>query len=167
MILLILVIITCAFSFLIVRLVFIVVTITGFSMSPDFFEGDRVLLLRFFPPKYLRRQQFVVCISPLENTRYIIKQVIGLPRDKITRSIVEAATARITTQEWIVPQKYIFLKSHNSNIDSFLFGPIPYNLIVGIVILKLPRHTRPVWREYHSDRTYTVSITIDSNNGDG
>jgi signal peptidase I len=49
---------------LLLRRGFTVITVFGRSMEPTFVNGDRVLLLRFWLQRWLRRGQLVVCQDP-------------------------------------------------------------------------------------------------------
>ncbi len=46
---------------LVLRRSFIVITVNGESMEPTLIGGDRVLLLRFWPHRWLRQGQIIVC----------------------------------------------------------------------------------------------------------
>jgi len=46
---------------LVLRRSFIIVTVNGQSMKPTLLGGDRVLLLRFWPRRWLRQGQIIVC----------------------------------------------------------------------------------------------------------
>src|SRR5687767_11469906 len=78
----IIIVLTCVF---LVRIFLLVVTIEGSSMSPLLEDGDRVLVLRYFPIRVLRRSEILVldlskaASIPAPKPTAVIKRLAGLP----------------------------------------------------------------------------------------
>src|SRR5687768_12808233 len=65
------------------RAFLVVVTVTTTSMQPTLVEGDRVLVVRHWPRRWLRRGQIVI-VRPgpaSEMGTPLIKRIAGLPGD--------------------------------------------------------------------------------------
>jgi signal peptidase I len=134
------------------------------SMSPTFVDGDRILILRRWPAKWLRRG-CVVLISLHQGTitgseSYIssdvyIKRIVGLPGDEISTSIDELpAFLRSKNideydetgfRSWHIPPAHFFVRGDKSqSFDSQVWGPVTYASLQGVVIKKLRSATRTV-----------------------
>lgn len=120
-------------------------------MSPTFEAGEKVLVLRHWPLKWLLHNAVIVTYLSLKRTfhksnfvmdgvnevkisaipeRAVIKRLIGLPGDTIQ-------TTYSFGQEWLVPPAHYFVRSDGTGIDSDILGPIPFDCFQGIVIAKL------------------------------
>lgn len=160
-----LVVIVCLISLLLgcfaaVRLLLVVVTVEGISMLPSLKSGDRVLVLRLWPSKWLRRGQ-VVLVLPTHALTYnpdylarvgpFIKRIIGLPGETLVTHLDDISDAYRAQQlaahdaegrrVWRVASNHIFVRGDliPSGFDSLSWGPIPVDSIRGVVIMKLPR----------------------------
>lgn len=147
------------------RLFFMIVLVQGSSMEPTFSDGDRVLVLRKFYKKWLKKGRIVIGYIPSSNNlqtslysleaqnkkRFFVKRLLGMPGDR-----VNIPTSRIPNKlqdiallhkevkqeqdflSWHIPQKYCFVKGDSyPSLDSVFFGPIPLSNLVGIVLFKL------------------------------
>lgn len=113
------------------RWLFAVVTVEGNSMLPHVPPGSRFIIVRQFLKSQLRHQRLVVFTDPDAETTsaFLIKRIIGLPGDVITSQ---------TTAAWTVPTDAVFVRSDDieRGRDSRHFGAVPYQDILGIVIIK-------------------------------
>ncbi len=146
-----------------------IITINGSSMEPTFITGDRLLAVRHWPTRWLRKNQIVVIkhqiavrdqrashlnLSAHITTDLMIKRLIGLPHDivvippaSLDQNIRQRAADELQNRydengnlTWHIPQNHGFIKGDSTlSVDSVLQGPIPLSLIDGIIIAKLPR----------------------------
>lgn len=142
------------FSFL--KLSLVVVTVEQESMSPVLRAGDRVLAVRFWPPRWLRKGNIVLIRTPNPQTgskpigeKPFIKRVVGLPNDiviihsavsKQIEQMQQFASPKLETRRtWHIPPGYFFVQGDNPNsLDSRQWGPINLNSLLAIVIMRLP-----------------------------
>lgn len=143
------------------RIMLCVVTVEMGSMVPTLKPGDRVLVLRHWPAKWLRKGQIVIVSprsdqlppQPAANPFGVvpcIKRVVGLPGDTLITSLTELdeyhrvkllpwhnAAGR---REWHVPPRHFFVRGDNPGgvYDSLLWGPLPYSSLLGVAIKRLP-----------------------------
>jgi signal peptidase I len=145
-----------------VRVALVLVTVQFDSMSPTLQHDDRVLVLRYWPARWLRKGDIVLVwpwlprsgsLKALSMTQIkpFIKRIIGLPGDTLTTTLAELdAThkpaellAHDTTGQrvWYVPSGHLFLRGDNfiGGFDSLSWGPVPFHCVLGIVIMRLPR----------------------------
>lgn len=150
----------CVFSFLFLR----IFVVEGLSMHPTLVEGDYVLVLRYWPAFFLRRNQIVVCIPPVsalekrniqlasnENSfnycvwhtepGFYVKRVVGLPGDQVfvldyphQGSQSHLIGCHEFTRICKVPVKHFFVKGDNRGLDSTVWGAIPFDSLYGVVI---------------------------------
>lgn len=156
--------------FLLSRALLFLVQVEGWSMSPTYLPGDRLLALRYFPRRRLRRSQIVVWKMPSEllmssmsnamRAQLYIKRIVGLPGDEVTAPIVklpetdEAADRIVQGQElrtWHIPAGHCFVKGDSPGFDSTMFGPLPLHALKGIILVKLPRRMKTVEEPYFVD----------------
>lgn len=143
---------------LLLREFFFVVTVEGSSMSPTLTQGDHLLVLRFWPPNWLRRGQIIVTdyvatqwfiegsAEVFSDTRFI-KRIRGLPGDVIETAahycpqfslgkevIIGGQLPRRRCQ---IPPGHYFVEGDSMGLDSNTVGPIPFDALRGVVITKL------------------------------
>jgi signal peptidase I len=144
---------------LFIRCCCVVIMVEGMSMFPTLERGDRVLVLRSWPPKWLRKGHIVVLRPWLtlstapkltEGTLYI-KRIVGLGGETITSTSeallksddvkLYSASDQHTQQTWFIPKGYIFVRgdNHLGSVDSLRWGPIPVQCVLGVVMLNLSR----------------------------
>lgn len=140
-----------------IRLFFTIVVVQGQSMYPILKHGDRVLVLNRWPVSWLKISQIITFYPPAaypNSSNYqakpiYVKEVIGLPGDTVNIAASEVSgklAARISTERdengnytWFVPSAHCFVRgTAPMSGDSVIWGPIPINSLIGIVILKLP-----------------------------
>lgn len=141
-----------SFTFVIlVRCLFFVAIIEGQSMLPTFHAGEKVLVLRYWPLRWLPRNAVIVTYLNSESavdppifaaskttTTYVravvgraaIKRVIGLPGETVQTTIP-------SRQNWLIPPNHYFVKSDGVGIDSNILGPISFSCFQGLVITRL------------------------------
>lgn len=145
-----------------VRQCLVIVTVESQSMSPALYEGDRVLAFRWWPAKWIQKGDIVLVWPRPDDLKYnretkpfgvipFIKRVTGLPGDKIVSRFDELddyhkQKLRLTydhegKKEWLVPRGHFFVRGDYpiGGFDSLSWGPIPYNSLLAVVIMKLPR----------------------------
>ncbi|MCG8347123.1 MAG: signal peptidase I [Chloroflexales bacterium] len=145
------------------RFTLVIVTVRNQSMAPTFIDGDRALVFRYYPTKWLRRSQIVLVGWPQphrDSSSFpfgcipFIKRIIGLPGDTlavpdITSAdldlLTEAKLAILPQRIWTVPEKHLFVCGDNplSAPDSRVWGPIPYQSVVGVVLMPVSRVAPP------------------------
>lgn len=136
-----------------------VVTVENVSMLPTLEPGDRMLVVRHWPNKWLHRGDIVLVwpsrTSPIGPTllevKSYIKRVVGLGQETITTSLIERVeTVSLHEQDagnhqhqqvWQIPPGHIFVCGDNreSSLDSRTWGPLPLHSVLGVVLMKLPR----------------------------
>lgn len=145
---------------LFIRVALVVVTVRSTSMSPTLLDGDRVLVLRHWPTRWLRKGQVVILwpwdfppqkIKPFGVADPYIKRIVGLPGETLITSLAELkASERPSVQalhddqgrrRWDIPAEHIFVRGDNprGSLDSLAWGPVPCRSVLGRVMLKLPR----------------------------
>ena len=165
----------CSCLFFLIRFFLYIITIKGTSMHPALAPGDRVLVLRHWPGHWLKRRQILIGFPPsafvnkatdaLEQS-FIIKRVIGLPGDTLVTFISDLPEFERPLQlgqhsddgqrVWHIPPQHVFVKGDSVGTDSLTWGPIPFNNVAGIVLLKLPRtaataYSNPDLPDYSED----------------
>lgn len=137
------------------------VTVVGTSMMPLLAHGDRVLVLRWYPTLLLRQGQVVVLTTsrrryPSEPGRctWYVKRIVAMAGETFTTDTTPySADVELDEQQhkktqvdetgrwsWHIPLEHVFVCGDNrkESIDSRLWGSIPTNQIIGIVLTKLP-----------------------------
>lgn len=168
-----------SFIFLIlIRTLLGVVTVRSHSMSPTLEHGDRVLTLRHWPSRLLRKGNIVIVqpnvdrpIDPTlrrANTLFI-KRIVGMPGDTIRASFAfgddtgfvnDIADEKPQTGlVWGVPAGHVFVRGDYAygGFDSRCWGPVPFRSILAIVVIKLPRKSTsfPIQTD-DADRTSSI-----------
>ena len=144
------------------RFCFIMITVVGHSMYPALKDGDKVLVLRYWPSSWLRHGHIVVgeyqhMLSKLEEKRiffddysltksYFIKRITGLPNETVTIHISQlneiiAADEKLNYdqngyREWYIPVDCYFVESDSFGMDSLTLGPLSLDSYVGLVLNK-------------------------------
>jgi signal peptidase I len=148
---------------LIIRSSFYVVNVTGVSMVPTFTHGDRILVLRWFPSRWMRYGQIVVTRLPASDllrevvgdeqyrimcTRETlqIKRVVGLSGDSLVTKLSDLppeihpmlkhyhdADGR---RVWLLSPGSVFVQGDAPGLDSAVYGSVPADHIVGLVLFK-------------------------------
>ena len=120
--------------------------VTGDSMLPALHHGDYVIIWRLFPTKFLQKHQIVV--FEVKKNSYI-KRVIGLSGDKVFAKInnLPLHLRQEKVKEFLpygqkvfdIPPNHFFAAgdARQWGVDSYYWGPIPYQKLKGIVIMKL------------------------------
>lgn len=141
------------------RLALRVVTVQGQSMAPTLLAGDRLLVCRCWPTRWLRRGHLVL-IGPPEGgadaSPWFIKRLVGLPGDTLVTSINEVPEhLRLSHlawydaqghRAWEIPPGHIFVRGDNrdGSVDSTAWGPLPARQVQGIVMRRFARtHHQP------------------------
>jgi signal peptidase I len=149
------------------RLCFLIVTIRGPSMIPALNPGERALILRYWPRKWLKQGDIVVISAQdLAITADLdfpeglyIKRVVGLPGDSVTNYLDGSDISRrwqivkykyeendrheeIRLKDMVmgfIPSRHIFVCGDNTaaSQDSRIWGPIPWQAVSGIVVKRM------------------------------
>lgn len=145
-----------------VRKVLGIVQVEGPSMWPTLKNGDRVLALRYWPARWLRRGQIIVTRFPPHGQYQVfhpkaargavfIKRVAGLPGDTVVTHLTDLpdplrSDAQLEhdsqgNRVWHIPPSHYFVRGDSLGHDSAIAGPIPFRYLRGIVLTKLPGRT--------------------------
>jgi signal peptidase I len=149
--------------FLFARRKLLVVTVENVSMYPNLLPGDRVLAVRTWPRRWIRRGD-IVLVGPWssgansekllgkDKSIPFIKRVVGLSGDTLQSSILEVdevlrphllyAHDSEGHRLWHIPPGHVFVRGDNpiGGFDSLSWGPIPFQSILAVVILRLSRN---------------------------
>lgn len=104
--------------------------VSGASMEPTFENGNYLIIdelsYHFRQPE---KNEVIVFRYPLDPSKFFIKRLIGLPGE----------TIEINNQKIILGQNEYFVEGDNrpASSDSRIWGPVPENLIVGRVFIRL------------------------------
>jgi signal peptidase I len=150
--------------FIIARLAFCVVNISGSSMEPAFYDNECVIVLRWWPAKLLRRGQIIVARLPWRafyagfpdeiahrplNYKVvpIIKRVRSLPGETVTvhlsdvnselRLLIAKRHDENGNRVWYVPADHYFIQGDTAGFDSCVWGPISAHDVIGVVLVKI------------------------------
>lgn len=159
-----LLIIVISLGILYLRISLLIVTIHGLSMSPTLQPGDRVLVWRHYPPRWLKEGQIILVWpekypSPRilqaisikqkhQTTTLFIKRVVGLPNSTIVTRFTDLPDKAIQSQKlslydaegrmvWDIPTRHFFVQGDTRGIDSTSWGPLPFRCFRGIMLIKL------------------------------
>jgi signal peptidase I len=137
------------------------VTVIGTSMTPLLTHGDRVLVFHWYPTRRLRNGQVVV-LTMSRNKYYkrdsgrstwYVKRIVAMGGETYTQETAPYPDAKfdeLTRNKaqiddagrwhWHIPPGHVFVCGDNreNSIDSRIWGPLPTNQIIGIVLGKLP-----------------------------
>jgi signal peptidase I len=142
---------------------FIIVRVENTSMEPTLRDGERVLVFRLWPDRWLHKGQVVIIVPLLHNQpgsrlnrtvppgrRPFIKRIVGIKGDVITATIADLEQMRQRNdlskyedgaqRTWHIPPNHVFVvgDNHPIGIDSLTWGPIPAWNVLGIALVKLP-----------------------------
>jgi signal peptidase I len=112
---------------------FIMVTVRGLSMTPTLQHGDRVLVLRTWAARRLRRGDVVIAKPPLPGgERLWIKRVRAVQGDR--------AVSR--DEELVLSEREVFLVGDHEagSFDSRQYGAVSTDDIIGRVVHHFPAH---------------------------
>lgn len=148
--------------FILLRTCLFLVQVEGWSMYPTFHHEDRLLALRLWSSRWLRRGQVAVWNLPPElassftpdASKSFIKRIIGLPGDEVTAPIVRLPDlvegelrvdeAKQELKTWRIPAEHCFVKGDSPGFDSTVFGPLPIHCVRGVILARLRRiHDTP------------------------
>jgi len=137
-----------------VRLTYQAVTVRGISMLPTLADGDRLVVLNWWPRRLLRKGQIVLAHSSLVVTPggdVQVKRIVATAGDVVTTSLNEIEAREMQRlfaryhdehglRTWQIPPQHVFLRGDNraKSTDSLTVGPFPYEQIRGVVLMKLP-----------------------------
>jgi signal peptidase I len=147
------------------RFAYLIVTVKGNSMFPTLAEGDRVVVLSWWPRGCLRKGQIIlfeamytVLLPPFDKSvkfesmagQLHIKRVVAVAGEQVITSIndvQEGERPRLAQDHdeqgrriWHIPSGHVFVRGDNRNgsIDSLIAGPLPLQSVRGLVLMKLP-----------------------------
>lgn len=151
-------IVLLALVMLSLRALFVVATVQQESMTPTLSPGDRVLVLRIWPRRWLRTGDIVV-VWPWQQSAgerwphaaeaAYIKRIVGMPGETVRTSLrdlaadLQAGQAAAHDQEgwrsWDIPAGHCFVRSDHAvgGFDSLSWGPISTRCVLGLVVHKL------------------------------
>lgn len=152
---------------LFVRFNVLTVTVQGSSMIPTLSDGDRVLVWRWWPKRWLRHGQLVMMfgstvprespaasrVSASRDPSFLIKRVFGLPGDAFPEEnldlnrppadlgLIRVRSATQSGDTWCIPPGHAFLRGDNpeNSADSRTLGLFPLENMVGIVLTRRSR----------------------------
>lgn len=145
------------------HLFLMVVVVEGRSMSPTLEPGDRVIAVRHWPARWLRRGDIVLVWPwhvPSSGARFpevrpFIKRVVGLSGEVFPPTGNDANTnnglfypntdGQFQQRTWYIPAGALFVCGDNrsDSLDSRRWGPLPLKNVLGVVVRKLPRKVAP------------------------
>lgn len=143
------------FLVILARTFFFLVDVQGKSMQPTLQHGDKMLALRFFPARWLRKEQIVVLRFRAEEdlgirsqyAQLYIKRLVGLPNETVSFPVYELPPhlqeRKIEEQNsqawrvWHIPPGHGFFKGDSLGLDSTIVGPVPLKNVRGVILLKL------------------------------
>jgi len=134
-------------NLLLIRKSLLIVSVKGYSMTPTLQPDDRVLIFRYLPMKFLRKNNIVLISQKNENEGRAdkfspcIKRITGLPGEimpsRVENNIGNDENQFINNSDiLVVPEKHFYLQGDNyeKSIDSRHWGPIPFSRFMGVVV---------------------------------
>jgi signal peptidase I len=115
----------------------VVVSVHGDSMAPTLRVGDRVLVLRRWPHRWLRRGE-VILLKPAD--RYFqnsaVKRVGAVAGDHVKPGY-DSVTGAAAWSGVVGPDEIFIVGDSPRSVDSRWFGPVPVDEVAGLVLLRL------------------------------
>lgn len=124
---------------------FIVIDVTGDSMSPSLVDGDRLLVRR---THRLRVSDIVIAhqqeggrrtASEREASAWLVKRLVALPGDAVPESVSSAVEG---CPRQVPAGMTVLLGEHPESVDSRRWGFVPLDDIEGVVIGRLRTSAR-------------------------
>jgi signal peptidase I len=126
---------------LFIRFWLVIVTVEEQSMLPTLAPGDRLIVARHWPARWLRNGQ-IVLVWParfatrpalFKETPYI-KRIVALGGETYQAEDQHG-------QLWQIPPGQLFVRGdhHGHSVDSLVWGPLPMQQVAGVVLTTLPR----------------------------
>lgn len=142
---------------IVMRCILIVVTVENRSMAPTLEAGDRVLMIRYWPARWLRKGQ-IVLIEPgrgaaagsaLFAVMPYIKRIVALGGETLTISNTNIAARNYSfnhkirhepsQQMWHIQAGHVFVQGDSpQSVDSRTWGSLPIQSVLGVMLMKLP-----------------------------
>jgi len=137
------------------RLACRIVRVRGESMYPTFVDGDQLIILYWWPKRLLYKGQIVVS-KPRQKVVmgqqfYHIKRVVATAGETVIVPLSEIPVSsplhasvqyhdKHGLRSWQIPPHHVFVRGDNraNSLDSVTFGPLPFEKIDGVVLMKLP-----------------------------
>lgn len=138
------------------RCILLVVTVENRSMVPTLEAGDRVLMIRHWPARWLRKGQIVLIEAgrgatagpTLFAVKPYIKRIVALGGEMLTISHTSIAAHNYSNnkinyeqsqQVWQIPTGHLFVQGDSpQSVDSRTWGPLPLQSVLGVALMKLP-----------------------------
>jgi signal peptidase I len=160
------------------RACLVVVTIRNESMQPTLRDGDQVLVIRHWPSRWLHRGQIVIVWpgalpghgpEAFREPESFVERIFGLPGDTYAVYADQADRYFLESErlcdglDWRlvrpIPDQHLFVYGDNplTSLDSRTWGPIPFESVLGLVVLKVGRR-----RDAHSVARLSISASVDS-----
>ena len=143
-------ILLCFACLIMVRCLFFVAVIEGQSMLPSFEGGEKVLVFRYWPVRWLPYNAIIVTHLTLTVSqqaltrdkgskphlraipgRMAIKRVVGFPGETIQTSFP-------SQRKWHIPPEHYFVRGDGVGVDSDTLGPVSFDCFQGLVVARLP-----------------------------
>jgi signal peptidase I len=122
-----------ALAAIVLRRRYLSVTVTGASMEPALYHGDRVLVRRVSVGA-VHPGQVVVLTGPADRpTDWMVKRAAAVPGDPVPRTAGACAGP-------VVPEDHLVVLGDNAalSLDSRRLGYLPADRLVGVVVRQLP-----------------------------
>jgi signal peptidase I len=136
------------------RTKFLAVRVRGASMEPTFFDGDLVIAARM--ARHMRRGGIVVFYEPHQDrpgvatpmpqsappsptaaaaVALVVKRIAAVPGDRLPPEL----WARLGRESLVPADRIAVLSDNPAGADSRIWGYIPLESIVGLIVLPRPR----------------------------
>jgi signal peptidase I len=141
------------------RSILLVVTVENRSMMPTLEAGDRVLMVRHWPTRWLRKGH-IVLINPGYGmparpkcfaTPFYIKRIVALGGERLStfhQSITDGTypsehNVGNEQDHWYIPAGYFFAQGDGPrSVDSRQWGALPLQSVRAVALMKLPHKAR-------------------------